>query len=87
MPLWIRHVVVPGLTDREEHLLKIAETAVRFSNLQKLELLRKLCLPKYRAMALLFPLESYDECKEAKISELYRIISERLPQLKGIPTV
>lgn len=89
VPLWIRHVVVPGLTDGEECILKIAEEALRLTNLQKLELLpfRKLCLLKYRAMDLPFPLESYDECTEAEISELYRIISEHLPQLKGIPTV
>lgn len=89
VPLWIRHVVVPDLTDGEEDILKIAEEAAQLSNLQRLELLpfQKLCLSKYQAMGLSFPLESYHACTEEKISELYRIVSEHLPQMNGILTV
>lgn len=89
VPLWIRHVVVPGLTDGEEDILKIADEAAQLTNLQRLELLpfRKLCLSKYQAMGLPFPLENCNECTEEKISVLYRIISERFPQAERIPTV
>ena len=86
VPLWIRHVVVPGLTDGEESILKIAEEAARFSNLRRLELLpfRKLCLSKYQALGLAFPLESCEECPELTIRSLYRTIGERVPQTDGI---
>jgi pyruvate formate lyase activating enzyme len=86
VPLWIRHVVVPGLTDGEESILKISEEAVRFTNLQKLELLpfRKLCLSKYQAMRLEFPLESCEECTESAIRNLYGIIGEHFPKMNGI---
>lgn len=82
VPLWIRHVVVPGLTDGAEQILKIAELAARFSNLQRLELLpfRKLCVSKYQAMGLPFPLSDYDECTDAEIQELYRMIINHLPE-------
>ncbi|WP_283608732.1 pyruvate formate-lyase-activating protein [Faecalispora anaeroviscerum] len=83
VPLWIRHVVVPELTDSEEHILKTAELAARYTNLQRLELLpfRKYCISKYEAMKLEFPLRNFEECTDAKIQELYRSIEA------GVPTV
>lgn len=82
VPLWIRHVVVPGLNDGDEHVLRIAETAARFSNLRRLELLpfRKLCAGKYQAMGIRFPLEGYEECTEERIRRLYRVIEDRYPE-------
>lgn len=86
VPLWIRHVVVPDLTDGEESILKIAEESVRFTNLQRLELLpfRKLCLSKYQALGFAFPLESCEECPESTVRNLYRVIGECFPQTAGI---
>ena len=76
VPLWIRHVVVPGLTDGEAHIRALGEKAASFRNLQKIELLpfRKLCLEKYRAMGIPFPLESAPEMDEAACEELARIL-------------
>ena len=39
IPVWIRHVVVPGLTDKEEHLLKLGEFLGQFKNIQALDVL------------------------------------------------
>ncbi len=79
VPLWVRHVVVPNLTDGRGHILKIAALARQYSNLQKLELLpfRKICLTKYEQMGLPFPLRDYDECPEEKIRALYKLTEER----------
>ncbi|MEL7656152.1 MAG: pyruvate formate-lyase-activating protein [Bacillota bacterium] len=73
IPLWIRHVVVPGLTDRKEQVQEIARMARQFSNLEKLELLpfKKLCTAKYDALGIPFPLAAYEECTDAFIEELY----------------
>ena len=64
VPLWVRHVVVPGLTDHEASIAQITQMAKGFSNLEKLELLpfKKLCIPKYEALGLEFPLKDYPEC-------------------------
>ncbi|HWQ78710.1 MAG TPA: pyruvate formate-lyase-activating protein [Anaerovoracaceae bacterium] len=72
VPLWIRHVVVPGLTDREESLSCIVQTAKRFSSLEKIELLpfRKLCMAKYEALGIPFPLAGCEECPDEKIIAL-----------------
>ncbi|HYE67760.1 MAG TPA: pyruvate formate-lyase-activating protein [Anaerovoracaceae bacterium] len=72
VPLWIRHVVVPGLTDDKESLTCIARLAKQFSNLAKFELLpfRKLCLAKYEVMGIPFPLADHEDCSDETIKKL-----------------
>lgn len=75
VPFWVRHVVVPGITDSEEDVLSILRIAKQFNGFEKLELLpfKKLCLSKYQAMNLPFPLEDTPECPPERIRELYRL--------------
>ncbi len=74
VPLWIRHVVVPGLTDDIEGLCSIAKMAKQFSNFKKLELLpfKKLCASKYEALGIPFPLSDNEECPDEAIDKLMR---------------
>jgi pyruvate formate lyase activating enzyme len=37
--VWVRHVVIPGITDSAEHIRKIYQVADRFKRLEKVELL------------------------------------------------
>lgn len=76
VPLWIRHVVVPGLTDAPDQVQQIARIAGRFDNLQKLELLpfRKLCAEKYERMGIPFPLADTPEMEEDGIRALYETL-------------
>ncbi|MEG6523635.1 pyruvate formate-lyase-activating protein [Desulfotomaculum sp. 1211_IL3151] len=78
VPLWIRHVVVPNLTDSEENIKKIHLLSAQFSNLQKLQLLpfKKICISKYDALGLNFPLRDYDECSDSQIQKLSEFLSE-----------
>ena len=78
VPLWIRHVVVPGLTDGEAHIRALGRELRRFPNVEKVELLpfRKLCLEKYQAMGLPFPLEQVPEMDEAACRGLERFLQE-----------
>ena len=59
IPLWIRHVVVPGLTDSLDHLRRIKAMAESYPNFEKLEFLpfHKLCIEKYEQLGLEFPLK------------------------------
>ena len=63
IPLWIRHVVVPGLTDGEASLSRIMEMAEGHTNLIKLERLpfKNLCISKYEALGIPFPLADREE--------------------------
>jgi len=76
IPLWIRHVVVPGLTDLDEEVKTISRLANRYKNLEKLELLpfRKLCLSKYDALGIPFPLADVPECTPSRIEQLRKLI-------------
>ncbi len=76
VPFWVRHVVVPGLTDSDEEVLSIHRIAKRFKGYEKLELLpfKKLCLTKYQAMNLPFPLADVPECPPERIQALYRML-------------
>ncbi|WP_324825352.1 pyruvate formate-lyase-activating protein [Sinanaerobacter sp. ZZT-01] len=73
-PVWIRHVVVPGLTDAKEHIKKLGMFLNAFPNVEKIELLpfRKLCLEKYEALGIPFSLEDTPEMKAEEVRSLYR---------------
>ena len=78
VPLWLRHVVVPGLTDGAQHDARFAALCRRYENLQRVELLpfRKLCLEKYRAMGLPFPLEGTPEAGPEHLRRLQEALGE-----------
>lgn len=59
-PLWLRHVVVPGLTDGPENAHRLAQLAAQYPNLKRVELLpyHQLGLEKYAALGLEPPLKN-----------------------------
>ena len=72
IPLWVRHVVVPGLGDNLEDMRKIQALAQSFSNLEKIEWLpfHNLCVEKYQQMGIPFPLAGTDNMDEAALQRL-----------------
>lgn len=76
--VWIRHVVVPDITDDKENIEKLKEITDKYSVIEKVELLpfKKLCLEKYETMGLDFPLKDTPQCSQDKISELNLILSK-----------
>lgn len=76
IPLWIRHVVVPGLTDSEENIREIARIAKSYKNLKKIELLpfKKMCVTKYESMGIPFPLINTPECAKERIEYLNTLL-------------
>lgn len=76
IPLWIRHVVVPGLNDQRDSILKIVSLAKSFKNLEKIELLpfKKICMSKYEQMGIEFAFKDFEACTEEKIKELEQLV-------------
>ena len=72
VPLWIRHVVVPGLTDAPEHLRRVKAKAQSYPNFEKLEFLpfHKLCMEKYERMGIEFPLKDVPGMTDNRLNEL-----------------
>lgn len=58
IPLWVRHVVAPGLSDTVESLRAVKALAESFSNLEKIEWLpfKNICAAKYKALHIPFPM-------------------------------
>ncbi len=76
IPLWIRHVVVPGYTDSEEHIRKLGHKARQYRNLEKIELLpfRNLCLEKYQNLGIPFPLEGVPQMDVQRCKQLETLL-------------
>lgn len=72
IPVWIRHVVVPGLTDSEENIRRLRELVKPFPNVERVELLpfRKLCIEKYNALGLAFALKDVPEMEQTRLNAL-----------------
>lgn len=72
VPLWIRHVVVPGLTDDEEHIKNLGEYISTLQNVQKVELLpfHQLGANKYQGLGIKYPLEGVQPMDKELIKKL-----------------
>ena len=69
VPLWIRHVVVPGLTDSEEHFRALEEYLKTLKNVKRIELLpyHTLGVEKYKAMGIKYRLEGVRPMKPEEV--------------------
>jgi len=76
--VWIRHVVVPGMTDGDAHIRSITSLAKQVKNLDKIELLpfKKLCVTKYEKLGIPFPLADTPECDAETLARLRGIAAE-----------
>ena len=72
VPLWVRHVVVPGLNDSLEDLRAIKAQAESLPGFQKLEWLpfHNMCLEKYQQLGLPFPLAGTPAMEDQDLAHL-----------------
>ena len=72
VPLWVRHVVVPGLNDSLKDLRAIKAQAESLPGFQKLEWLpfHNMCLEKYQQLGLPFPLEGTPALEDQDLAHL-----------------
>lgn len=70
--IYIRHVVVPGMTDSEDSVKKVFSLAENTCTVEKFELLpfRKMCITKYNSLGIPFPLADTPECPPETIKHL-----------------
>lgn len=78
--LWIRHVCVPGITDSEEHIRKLAGMIKNIKNVEKVELLpyHTLGVMKYEQMGIKYRLEGVESMLKEEVQELYDILNDEL---------
>jgi pyruvate formate lyase activating enzyme len=82
--IWIRHVVVPGLTDSEDHILKLAEILKKIKNIEKVELLpyHTLGVNKYDILGLEYKLKDVPQMNKEKTKELEDLLNKSISNIK-----
>ena len=75
-PVWVRHVVVPGITYREEALTKVGEFLKTLSNVEKLEVLpyHTLGENKYEKLGIEYPLKGVPQLSKEEAVKAENII-------------
>ena len=76
--VWLRQVIIPNLTDNTESLEKLYALKGKYSCIEKIELLpfRKLCVEKYKAMGIDFPLADTPEADVAEVARLQTLMEK-----------
>ena len=76
IPVWIRHVVVPGITDDPEQLKALGRFIGTLSNVKALDVLpyHVMGVTKYRELGIPYPLEGVEPTSKEKAAEAKRII-------------
>ena len=76
VPMWIRHVLVPTITDKEEHLLKLKEFVSTLKNVEKVEVLgyHTLGSEKWEMIGDKFMLEGIPEASADDVKKAEQIL-------------
>lgn len=76
IPVWIRQVIVPGITDNEEDLIELKEFIASLSNVKKVELMpyHELGKFKWENLGLKYELENIPSATSEDISRVKKIL-------------
>lgn len=76
IPIWIRHVLVPGGSDNDEYLQRTREFIDTLSSVQKVEVLpyHTLGVPKYKELGLSYRLEGVESPTQDRIANAKKIL-------------
>ena len=76
IPVWIRHVVVPGITDDPGQLARLGTFLGSLSNIQALDVLpyHIMGVSKYRELDIPYPLEGVEPATQTQAKEAKKII-------------
>ncbi|WLR42453.1 pyruvate formate-lyase-activating protein [Bacillus carboniphilus] len=76
IPVWIRHVLVPGVTDREDDLAWLADFIKTLNNVKKVEVLpyHQLGMYKWEALGLKYELSHVDPPNDEQVKHAYDVL-------------
>lgn len=76
--VWIRQVIIPGLTDSKEYVFKLKQFLRNINNIKKVEFLpyHKLGSEKYEKLGINNPYKYMPEMDKEKTEELYKYFNE-----------
>ena len=85
IPVWIRHVTVPGITYNKEYLLRLGEFLAELDNMEALDVLpyHTMGVPKYESLGIEYPLKGVEPLdKEEALKAKNIILYGRLKKLE-----
>ncbi|WP_297136068.1 pyruvate formate-lyase-activating protein [Terrisporobacter sp.] len=76
IPVWIRHVLVPGITDSEDNLSKLGEFAASLNNVDRFELLpyHSIGIHKWESMGIDYELKDVRDADQDDVKKASEII-------------
>lgn len=82
VPVWIRHVVVPGITDDPDQLTRLGQFIGTLSNVKALDVLpyHTLGVSKYRELGIPYPLEDVPQATQQQAVEAKKRILDAFRQ-------
>lgn len=77
IPVWIRYVLVPGITDDKEDLIELGRFIKTLDNVERVDVLQyhKLGVFKWKQLGLKYPLEGVMEATEADVKRAYKLMN------------
>lgn len=86
IPLWIRHVVVPGITDDEASLSSLGRFAGSLSNLKAIDVLpyHTMGVAKYRELGIPYPLEGVESLGKEDVIRAKEIILKNCREARAL---
>ena len=84
VPVWIRHVVVPGITDDPGQLTRLGSFIGSLSNVKALDVLpyHTLGVSKYRQLGIPYPLEGVPQATQQQALDAKKIILTAFRQIR-----
>ena len=84
VPIWIRHVVVPGITDDEEYLYQLGYFIGAFKNLKALDVLpyHTMGKAKYENLGMEYKLKDVPPMDKTKIPDKKKIILQGIKDIR-----
>ena len=77
--LWVRQVIVPGINDTEEYILKLKGFVSKIKNVEKIELLpyHLYGVDKYQKLGIEYKLKDVSAMDETRLNELYNLLIQK----------
>lgn len=84
IPIWVRHVLVPGISDFDEDLYNLSDFIATLSNVQRIEVLpyHKLGVYKWEELGYDYPLEGVEPPTEDRVKNAETILNRQWEQAK-----
>ena len=79
-PVWIRHVLIPGITDKDEYLEQLSDFLQTLDNVERVDVLpyHTLGIYKYEKLGIDYPLKDVNPPTAERIENAKKILSKKV---------